>query len=411
MPPPPPITSIRLGEPIPADAMRSIERAMQLRHFKWDTQVSDTSVLCSQPLLMAQDTWNWLSSKAEIATAEIYAVEQAIAGDPTLQKLIGVPGALKKLLVPGASMNGLRTLRFDFHPTSTGWLLSEVNTDVPGGFGEAHALPALYKPFQEQAATPPCALTTWGDAVEAEVAPGHVALMCAPGHLEDQQVVLTLGRELRRRGFTPHLVQSPAALRWQGGWAYLAKDASIRLLLIVRFFQSEWLVQLPGWSGWRELFKKQSGTRVCNPPVCVISESKRLPLVFEAAKAACTTLQELLPECREPTDIDEAQRGEWVLKAAYSNTGDEVHIGAELSTRVWEKLLKTARRNPFRWIAQRRFDTGTLDSTRGPLKPCVGIFVVGSRAAGAYVRLSATQVTDAHALEAPLYIVPDQTLK
>ena len=384
---------------------------MQLRHFKWDTQVGDTSVLCPQPLLMAQGTWNWLSAKAEKATAEVYSLEQAIAGDPALQKLIGVPVALRALLMSGASTNGLRSLRFDFHPTSTGWVLSEVNTDVPGGFGEASALPALYKPFQEQATTPPCALTTWGDAVEAEVVPGHVALMCAPGHLEDQQVVLTLGRELRRRGFTPHLVQSPAALRWQDGWAHLADDDSVRLLLIVRFFQAEWLAQLPSRSGWRELFKKQSGTRVFNPPVCVISESKRLPLVFEATRVTCTTLREFLPECREPTDIDETQREEWVLKAAYSNTGDEVHLGAELSAHSWKKLLKAARRDPFGWIAQRRFDTDTLASTRGPLKPCVGIFVIGSRAAGAYVRLSTTQVTDAHALEAPLYIVPDQILK
>ena len=60
--------------------MRSIERAVQLYHFKWDTQVGDTSVLCPQPLLMAQGTWNWLSTKAERATAEIYALEHAIAG-------------------------------------------------------------------------------------------------------------------------------------------------------------------------------------------------------------------------------------------------------------------------------------------------------------------------------------------
>ena len=41
-----PVTFICLGEPVPANAMRSIERAMQLRQFKWDTQVGDTSVLC-----------------------------------------------------------------------------------------------------------------------------------------------------------------------------------------------------------------------------------------------------------------------------------------------------------------------------------------------------------------------------
>ena len=403
-------TSIRLGEPVPVDAMRSIERAIQLRHFKWDTQVGDTGILFSQPLLMAQSTWDWLSIKAEKATQEIYDLEQTITADRALQKRIGVPRALRKLLTPGASANNLRTLRFDFHPTSTGWLLSEVNTDVPGGWGEANALPALFRPFQKQGVPAACPLIAWGEAVAAEVAPGHAALLYAPGYLEDQQVVLTLGRELARKGFIPHLIQSSRALHWQDGWAHLREKPTVRFQLIVRFFQAEWLARLPGRSGWRDLFKQQSGTRVSNPPRCVISESKRLSLSFDVAKVDCTTLRELFPECQEPKEVNAAEQAEWVLKAAYSNTGDEVHIGAELPAGEWGKLLRTARRNSSGWIAQRRFDTTPLKSTSGPVKPCVGVFVVGSRAVGAYVRLSTTQITDAHAMETPLFIVPDEKL-
>ncbi len=56
------------------------------------------------------------------------------------------------------------------------------------------------------------------------------------------------------------------------------------------------------------------------------------------------------------------------------------------------------------WIAQRRFQTLLVQSTSGPLHPCVGVFVVDGRAAGAYVRLSTHQVTDGAAKEAPLLI-------
>ena len=70
----------------------------------------------------------------------------------------------------------------------------------------------------------------------AVVPPGDVALLHAPGHLEDTQVALTLGRELRRRGFTPRLVQNPAALRWVKGQAYLD---DVALALVVRFFQAK----------------------------------------------------------------------------------------------------------------------------------------------------------------------------
>ena len=215
--------------------MHAIERTMQLRHFKWDTQVGDTSVLSSQPLLMARGTWDWLSTKAEHAARELYALEQNVAADRALQRLVGVPRALRKLLGHGTSANVLRALRFDFHPTPTGWLLSEVNADVPGGFGEASTLPILFQPFQKQAVAPPCPLTAWGDAVSAGIAPGHAAMLHAPGYLEDQQVILTLSRELGRRGFTPHLIQTPAALHWRNGGAYLRGETAVRLHLIVRF--------------------------------------------------------------------------------------------------------------------------------------------------------------------------------
>ena len=397
----------RLGEPLPPGALRDIERTLQLRHFKWDTQVGDTRVLSPQALLMNRNIWADLCARAEEGARELFALEQVVAADAGLQRLIGVPRALRKLAVPGERPDPLRTLRFDFHPTASGWSLSEVNTDVPGGFGEASALTALFAPYQRDAVAPPSPLTAWGAAVAAEVSAGHAALLHAPGHLEDQQVVLTLGRELHRHGFVPHFVQTPAALRWRNGEASLRRGAQVPLGLVVRFYQAEWLARLPRRSGWRELFRRQERTRVLNPPEAVFSESKRLPRCFGAGGTGCTALRALFPECREPGAVRTEERAEWVLKAAYSNTGDEVHVGAELSPSIWQQRLRDAQRNPAGWIAQRRFETLALPFARGPVRPCVGVFVVGSRAAGAYTRLSATQVTDAHALEAPLFILPD----
>jgi len=96
----------------------------------------------------------------------------------------------------------------------------------------------------------------------------------------------------------------------------------------------------------------------------------------------------------------------WVLKAAYANTGDQVYLGSELRSSDWERLLRVSQKFPEKWVAQQRFETISLPSSLGPLRPCLGIFVIGGRAAGAYVRLSHTQITGAFALEAPLFIVP-----
>jgi len=37
-------------------------------------------------------------------------------------------------------------MRFDFHWTTEGFRISEVNADVPGGFSESSAFPALMAP-------------------------------------------------------------------------------------------------------------------------------------------------------------------------------------------------------------------------------------------------------------------------
>ena len=405
--PAPLLPALRLGEPLPAEAARDIERTLQLQHFKWDTQVGDTRVLLPQPLLLPRSEWTWLTDQAERAAREIYALEPALLADPALLRLVGVPRPWRRLLTPNPLANRLRALRFDFHPTVDGWVVAEVNSDVPGGFGEASALPALFAPFCGRALPPADPLTAWGEAVAREVAPGDVALLCAPGHLEDQQVVLTLAQELRRRGYSPRIIGSPADLRWRDGEACLAGDEAVRLSLVVRFFQAEWLARLPRRTGWRELCKNQGRTRVINPAASVVSESKRLPLGFGRVPIPTPTLRALFPSCRDPREIAGLPREEWVLKAAYANTGDEVHLGAECSPAAWARLLRRARWQPAGWIAQRRFETLALPSVRGPVRPCVGVFVVGDRAAGAYVRLSRRQVTDAHALEAPLLILPD----
>jgi len=402
------VSTIALGKRVPADAMRSIERALQIHHFKWDTRVGDLSVLSPEPFLIAEREWKWLCDRAERAAKEMFAFELEISCNPTLQRLIGVPRPLQKLLAVCGAQDTLRTLRFDFHPTSAGWLISEVNSDVPGGFGEASLLPALFESFRGRAAAITSPLSVWASAAKSLLGKGHIALLHAPGYLEDQQVVRVLGRELKMAGATPHLIQSPEALQWSSGGARLTHDKSIQIEAVIRFFQAEWLAKLPARSGWQELFRGCESTRVSNPLESVISESKRLPLCFDLMHAASHTWRELFPVCRDPREVPESGQEDWVLKAAYSNTGDAVHIGAELPKKVWKALLRKAQKNPLSWIAQRRFETITLESIRGPVRPCVGVFVIGNKVAGAYVRLATSQITDAHALEAPLFVMPEE---
>jgi len=242
----------------------------------------------------------------------------------------------------------------------------------------------------------------WGGGIDRLAPTGHVVLLSAPGYLEDQQVLRTFRTELESRRIASSLIQTPAALDWTRAGCCTLAGSRLAVSAVVRFYQLEWLCALPAGTGWRELLTSEN-VPVLNPTISAISESKRFPLLFREAKP-CPAWRALMPECRDPREIVSAEWDDWVLKACYSNTGDQVLIVGDLARRDRQRAIREAQRHPLKWIAQRRFATNALESCRGPVFPCIGVFVVGGRAAGAYVRLSTHQVTDGAALEAPLLI-------
>ncbi len=386
--------------------MASIERHLHLYCNKWDTQVGDERTIAEQALIVPRAEWEWLCASAEKMAAEVEALEVTVMQDHRYQALVGVPKPFSRILdslkTRAFGWHSARAMRFDFHPTAEGWRVSEVNSDVPGGWREASTLPLLYHPFYPEMQLPPSPLSAWGDSVYRLTQGGLVALLSASGYLEDQQVIRAFADELVSRGTDCVSLQSPAALRWSSGGMCSLRAGGQRISAVVRFFQAEWIVKLPRGTGWEQLLDR-SEVPVLNPTICVVSESKRFPLVFDKL-SNCRTLKEFVPECRDPWEVPVNGFDDWVLKVSYSNTGDEVHICGALTAAEQKRLIRKARKSCRNWVAQKRFETCALTSARGLLYPCIGIFVVDGRAAGAYVRLSKGQVTDGFAIEAPLLI-------
>jgi hypothetical protein len=101
-------------------------------------------------------------------------------------------------------------------------------------------------------------------------ASGHVALLSAPPLLEDHQVNAFLAAGLRGGGCQTHLAK-PEQIEWRNGFACLATQSYHGPLdLVVRFYQAEWLPQLPRANGWRHFFRG-GGTPVANPPLAIMS--------------------------------------------------------------------------------------------------------------------------------------------
>ena len=392
---------LRVGPRLDDAVMRDVRRVMELRHHKWDAQVGDVTTLAPFPLLIAPAAWSALSSLAEQLFDETTRIERELVERPSLHATLAIPRALRRLLAGATpSPAAARIMRFDFHLTADGWRVSEVNSDVPGGFTEATNLASLmaqHIPGARLTGDPTRALVealgrTVGDN-------GIVALTKAAGHMEDHQVVAHLAEALRRRGLTAWAA-SIGQLDWRHGRAHIG-DRPVDA--IFRFYQAEWLARLPRSLPWRRLFV-DGRTPVVNPLSAVLSESKRAPLVWDRLGVALPTWRRLLPETRALADAPWLRDDGWLIKSAYSNTGDDVCVRETMPASEWRRRSWEARLHPGSWLAQRRFVVTPLPGDDGPLYPCIGVYVVDGKAAGAYARVTSGAVIDYRARDVAVLI-------
>ena len=382
------------------DAARfaAIRRRLMLDHCKWDPQVGDVSTLARFALVLPAEEWGRLARLAERLAAETDSAERELLLRPDLMRRLGLPAAAVRALADAArppTPAAARVVRFDFHPTPDGWRISEANSDVPGGWTEASSFAALMAeqfPGCMPAGDPAARLA---DALAASA--GRIALVAAPGYMEDQQVIAYVAALLRRRGCVPHLAD-PRQIRWVNGVAHAGAAGPVDA--VYRFYQAEWLAGLPSRLGW-SCFFRGGVTSVCNPGTALLTESKRFPLTWDRLSAPLEAWRALLP----PTVAPGRGRGDgWLLKAALSNTGDDVilpglagrarRLAAFVQSRLW----------PSHWVAQRRFEATPLRTTVGLAYPCLGVYTVNGAAAGVYGRLAPRPLIDFAAVDVAVLV-------
>lgn len=395
--------------PLGAEARRELREAMIFDHHKWDPQVGDTDVLEPTPLVLRAAVWRELARLAEAMDAEVRAAEDVIAADPGACRLLGLPAVLRRALRagPGDIAAGPRVLRFDFHATAEGWRVSEVNSDVPGGYIEAGGFAA------EMARRHPCGAAPAGDPARALAGAwraalpsgGRLALVHATAYTDDRQVMVSLARRLEEAGFEARLV-GPERIRWTAaGAARLDDGASLDGLL--RFFPAEWLPNLGWFSAWRGFFRG-GPTPQCNPPRALISQSKRFSLACARLGLRLPTWDALVPETRDPRDVRDEPADAWVLKPALGRVGDGVGLAGATAVGELLKIRREARRHPAEWAAQRRFVASPWMTADGARFPCLGVYVIEGRAAGVYGRAAPRPLIDAQARDVAVLVAPEE---
>lgn len=396
--------------PVHSESWLEIRRRAVLDGCKWDPQVGDKDTLSPFPLVLKRSIWNQLARYAEQLTTEAICAENEISHRPELIGHLGLPRALRRVLTDESPFTPAagRVMRFDFHYTTEGWRISEANSDVPGGFSEAsHFTEMMARCFPDlrPAGNPG---EVWSSALAATAGPlGVVVLLSAPGFMEDHQVIAFLARRLREHRCAAYLAK-PEQIVWRNGSAHL-DTAWYRgpVNLIVKFYQAEWLARLPRKFGWEQFFRRGK-TPVVNPPLAVISESKRFPLVWDQLSTRMPTWRVLLPETRDTRDAPWSSDETWLLKTAMCNNGDTVCVRNLMSPKTWFRVRISVQLSPGRWIAQRRFECVPISTPVGLRHVCIGVYTVNGRTAGAYARLSEKLVIDYSAADVALLLKDDE---
>ena len=393
--------------PMEPDEIMTVLRKIQFKHFKWDIfHKGDTSIL-PETIILTDQEHQTLVEAAEGVWAALREVEEVVRRDVELLEAVAVPEQLREATVNQRDDNP-RVTRCDFHLTEKGqWVISEFNDDVPSGFGECTGLAqVLTEDWSERFE----GLRFKGDlraAVVESFKPWKaVGFVHSTGYSEDLQHVALVEEWLTQAGHTT-AVGSPSNLRVEDGKAYLF-DTPVDALF--RYYPGEWLGDLPNAEDWK---KAASFLPMMNPISALASQSKRFYASWNEhdiplSDSSRALLEKYFPGSvylsnLNPQDVLENPK-DWVLKGAFGRMGKTVRIGPLMPREKWEKAVTDAFEVPHVVVAQKRFDTAALWTSKGMGYATVGMYLVDGQFAGYFSRIDKGPLIDYDSWHVPTLV-------
>ncbi|MCL2820744.1 MAG: glutathionylspermidine synthase family protein [Oscillospiraceae bacterium] len=429
---------------IPESEYAKYKNGVIFEGYKWDPQYLDNNTIAKHVLIISEGEHNELEKLTEKLYNETVQAEMVLCNNLKLTKSLNLPRKIRKELARMENYKKekhIRLMRFDFHPVADGklvvrefnsdvvdgqwdnsdaadegqwnnsdaadgwWAISEVNSDVPGGFAEASRMPAIagglfteenycYKDFGE------IIVNAFVNKVKTG---GKIVLVHCTSYSDDRQAMQFLGDSFRAAGFqviyaaADHLrFRENKAVCILGGYEGEA-DA------IFRFNPLEWLVDIKPkrWNGYFDTV-----TPSCNHPVAVFAQTKRFPLVWDRLEefgVDLTTWRALLPETIEVKDAKNLDN--FIYKPVYGRVGEGISIKEACRENEYSKILKDVKKRPKKYMAQKRFNSRELTDENGSsFHVCLGSYCIDGNAAGYYARISEKPRIDSSAADIPVLI-------
>ena len=369
--------------------------------YKWDPQVEDTNTIANNVILLEKDTALYLEKIAEELSHEVLTMETALLNKLSLTKELGLPSKIHRnlpLLRKSQDNPGIRIMRFDFHPSDNGWKLSEVNSDVPAGLPEASILPQLTERFFPEYQAGKNTVEKLYEAYRKEVTLGlPIIFLHATAYSEETQIISCLTDYFSNKGYYT-IAGSPNHLTWIDKEAYFD---DIKLGAIYRRYPFEWLSSLKNKKIWLGYYDNK--TLSCNPARAILSQSKRLPLVWDKLGVDIPTWKQFLPKTLDP--LKGVKDGNWIYKPAMGRVGDSITIESTMESKKISKIKEYVFKKPQNWVMQEKFNSQALVSKEGiAYHLCIGVFTINEKSAGFYARASLYPRIDEKALDIAVLI-------
>ena len=378
--------------------------------YKWDPQFLDNNTLAKYVLVLKESEYKKLATLTEQLDVETIKAEEFLNQNLKLSKKLELPkkiyNELKKMKNYDSKKH-IRLMRYDFHPTlDQGWMISEVNSDVPGGFAEASLLPIL-------------ALKTlnlnnnyysinFGEILANSISKkvkknGTIMFVHCTSYSDDRQVMQYIGDLMESYGFKS-IYGACDHLKFINKEAFSILDGyEGKVDGIFRFTPLEWLkdVKPKTWSGYFDTI-----TPSCNHPIAIFAQTKRFPLIWnilENNNICLDNWKKLLPETVE---VKKAKgKDGYIYKPACGRVGEKISIIEACDDEEYNDILKDIKKHPKNYLAQKRFNSKPLKSPDGKyFHICLGSYTVDGKHAGFYARISEKPRIDSNAADIPVII-------
>ncbi len=395
--------------PIPKEQYEDYRLTLMFDCYKWDPQFLDHNTVARYALVITEKEHEELVKLTEQIDKETIAAEQFLNKHLELTGPLALPKSVKKEISQMSNYEPdqhIRLMRYDFHPTVEGkWAVSEVNSDVPGGFAEGSLMPLV---ALKLLGNPDYTFKSFGDrmvaAIQKKVVPnGRIMMVHCTSYSDDRQVMQYLGDRLQAEGF--RIIYGAADhLRFENHKAYSILDGNEGPIdAIFRFTPLEWLTEIKPkrWQGYFD-----TTTVSCNHPVAIFAQTKRFPLVWDALEQngiSMDTWRALLPETIEVKDAK--GREGFIYKPACGRVGEKISIEEACMEGEYKQILADVRKHPKKYLAQKKFISRPLEGENGETyHVCLGSYTIDGEHGGYYARISQTPRIDSNAADIPVLI-------